>query len=122
MAIRFNTPQSGKSNILMPFTIISSGVGVKQNYSEIFSITDLSEFTLITTMVSNYPNWKIHGSADPAMATKTEIASGTFGTYGTQNVVSNPNKYPYLQIEVGPGSSSYMSSVKFLLATGKYQR
>ena len=122
MAVRFNTPQSGKSNILMPFTIQSSGVGVKQNYSEIFSITDLSEFTLITTMVNNYPNWKIHGSADPSMATKTEIASGTFGTYGTQNVVSNPNKYPYLQIEVGPGSSLYMSSVKFLLATGKYQR
>lgn len=121
MAVRFNTPQSGKSNILMPFKIASSGTGVKQNYSEIFSITDLSEFTLITTMVSNYPNWKIHGSTDPSMTTKTEIASGTFGDAGTKNVVSNPNKYPYLQIEVGPGSSSYMSSVKFSLATGKYQ-
>lgn len=121
MAIRFNTPQSGKSNILMPFTIQSGDVGVKQNFSNIFSITDLSEFTLITTDVSNYPNWKVYGSTDPSMATKTEIASGTFGAYGTKNVVNNPEKYPYLQIEVGPGSSAYMSSVKFSLATGTYQ-
>lgn len=121
MAIKFALNKNGGCNALIPMQITSSGVGIKQNYSEIFAIDDLDKFSIITNRYSNYPNWIVYGSTSPSMKEKEKISSGVFGENGTKNVVNNPNRYPYFQIEVGPGSSSYMSHAYFSVATGIYQ-
>ena len=53
------------------------------------------------------------GSTQIIGTTVEELNSGQFGAAGTEAIINNSDGYSYFKFEVGPGSSQYLSYIKF---------
>lgn len=101
------------SSVIMPFYIYTNSVGVRQNQSALFCINTADKFKIITQSVSNYTNYKLYASRNEDMSEYITLASGQFGAEGAETIINNSDRYSYFKFEVGPGSSQYLSHVKF---------
>lgn len=111
----FSSPFDAKlfENVIIPFYIFTNSVGIRQNQSEVFCISSANKFKIVTQSVSNYTNYKLYASKNENMTGYVTLSSGQFGAAGTETVINNPDGYSYFKFEVGPGSSQYLSYVKF---------
>ena len=55
----------------------------------------------------------MYASKNENMTGYVTRASGQFGAADTETIINNPDGYSYFKFEVGPGSSQYLSYVKF---------
>ncbi len=111
----FSSPFNAKlfENVIIPFYIYTNSVGIRQNQSEVFCISSADKFKIVTQSVANYTNYQLYASRNEDMTGYVTLSSGQFGEAGAETIINNPDGYSYFKFEVGPGSSQYLSHVKF---------
>lgn len=111
---------SGKISSVKFYTEIIGETGVTSADSKIFSLDNITQFTIETSAISNYTNYSVTAGNDENLSDGTVIASGTFGEAGKKNIISCSG-YTRFKITVSPGSAQYPSYARYWIETGIYE-
>lgn len=110
----------GKNSSVKFYTDINGSVNEKTKDSAIFSLDNITQFTIETAVVSNYSNYSVIAGNGEDLSDGTEIASGTFGENGKKNIIQCAG-YTRFKIRVSPGSAQYASYARYWIETGIYE-